>query len=55
MDEVWEGAVREAMIEGDESALRALFGQAVRERGSETASRDWLTAVSALDASAHTG
>jgi hypothetical protein len=54
MDELWEAAVQEAMMSADEAALAALYAQAVTALGAESASRQWLVVVSALDGSAHT-
>ena len=54
MGDDWTAAVRGARLIDDQDELRVLFQQAVREVGSDEASRAWLAIMSGLDSSAAT-
>ena len=53
--EIWRGAVRAALAQGDSSLLGELFAGAKETWGADRASRLWLETVSAFDAIAVTG
>ena len=54
-EDVWAKAVAEAAARQDTDELADLFAQARETWGSQEASRMWLAALSAFDASAVTG
>jgi len=54
-DTTWAEQVRSAAASGDATDLRRLFEWAVKEWGSDIASRRWQEILSAFDAAAVTG